>query len=104
MNWYIGQDIVSVKNHKQGLIKKGQVFVIKGLKNSWCKCNKVQIDVGVSDGSFGVNWCSTCRVNDTEKTYTNWLSENLFAPLDSIADITELTEILETTKPFEIKQ
>jgi hypothetical protein len=32
MNWYIGQEIVAVKGHSQGCFKKGDEFIIRGLK------------------------------------------------------------------------
>jgi hypothetical protein len=92
MNWYIGQEIVCVKTHSQGAIKRGQSFKIKGLRNSRCGCKTVLIDIGYTDNK--PLWlCDDCGRLGQDSSPVWWFDESLFAPLDQ--DISELTEILE---------
>ena len=92
MNWYIGQEIVAIQSHQQGVFKRGQSFKIIGLMKCACKCNVVWINIGLSLPNDG--WrCGKCGVEGYYRSLHAWPSENFFAPLDQ--DISELTEILE---------
>lgn len=108
MNWYIGQDIVAIRNHSQKAFKEGDLFTIISISKSKCsKCGSyVVLDIGMNNTS-PVGKMVQCaeshgliRVNEG----IWWFSEECFAPLDSLVNISELTEILETTAPFEINQ
>ena len=94
MNWYIGQDIVAVRDHGQGAFKRGDEFKIKGLTSSFCKCDAVQIDIGINPLANHSDY-SRCKICDT-RTYSPkiwWFSERNFAPLDPIKEaISELME------------
>lgn len=87
-NWYIGQDIVCIKTHSRGLIKEGDIFNIKALMN----CCQVSIDIGVLSPN-GLTHCSSCKKIFYPYPY-HWFSERLFAPLDTLTDISEIQEIL----------
>jgi len=88
MKWYIGQPIVAIRNHSQGIFKKGQEFSISGIRLCPCGCNMIQIDISIKSGT---EWeCDKSKYR--EHTAIWWLSERNFAPLDQ--DISELTEIL----------
>lgn len=90
MNWRIGQPIVAIKNHSQGRFKKGDEFIIKGLRTSSCFCpSKVLIDVGLPT----ITGRSGCKCGFWEVSKIVWFNSTSFAPLD--ANISELTEILE---------
>lgn len=97
-NWFINQDIVCIKTHSQGLVKEGDVFTIKGLREGYCKCTKVQINIGFTSIAT-TNKCSICHVGVKNTDSFSWLSENLFAPLDTLTDISEIEEIL--SQPIE---
>lgn len=92
MNWYIGQDIVAIKTSGCKRIKEGQVYSIKSLRQSNCKCPDVLIDVGLK--VKGGTHCARCR-NNTTNDGILWKKERLFAPLDSLVNIEELKEIAE---------
>lgn len=102
MNWYIGQPVVAVRTHSEGVVKKGQEFTIIGLQKPHCKCkDNVFIDVGVRECMDGYDEeeCPSCgHISAPNSTY--WFSETLFAPLDQ--DISELTEVLNSKQPFEL--
>ena len=93
MNWYIGQDIVAINNHKH--FKYGDEFKIKGLKSPFCKCGYIQIDIGMTDSSYDGVQCSKCKV-ETEFNGTLWFSEKNFAPLDPIKEA--ISELMEQTQ------
>lgn len=94
MKWYIGQPIVAIKNHPQGVFKKGDEFVIKGLRESICRCKEIDIDIdiGLYDETANAVQCDACGYFSLTSNKTWWFSESRFAPLDT--DISELTEIL----------
>ena len=100
--WYIGQKIVAIKDHSQGMFKKGDTFVIKGLRNCICKCEIVEIDINIRDNSN--MWeCPVCKMDGIEYTDIYWFHEDMFKPLEEATDenelekidISELTKILE---------
>lgn len=91
MKWYIGQPIVAIRNHPQGRFKKGQEFIIKGLRASNCNCEETEIDIGLIK-LYRISTCSFCNKDWTENTNSHFFSEKNFAPLD--VDISELTELL----------
>lgn len=91
MNWYIGQEIVCIRTHSQRKVIYGKTYVIKGLRETSCKCNYVLIDIGIRI-SFSKSFCYRCGdLNFADSI--GYFNEILFAPLDQ--DISELTEILE---------
>lgn len=100
MNWYIGQDIVAVIDQPQGDFKIGDTFVIHGISYFPCNCRDVVLDIGIRRN--GQQRCLACGQSEIDTNTIMWYSENRFAPLDTLADISELTEHLENTKPFEL--
>ena len=93
MNWYIGQEIVAIRNHPQRYFKKGNTFKIVGLQQGVCGCAGVDINIGFGGNTWKMQYCNKCgQTYDTNSTII-WFGEKNFAPLDQ--DISELTEILE---------
>ena len=92
-NWYIGQDIVCIKTHSEGVVKGGEIFHIKSLKIGFCKCVDVLIDVGQYASNIIVE-CSDCNITIKATDNIRWLADDLFAPLDTLTDISEIEEIL----------
>ncbi len=101
MNWYIGQDIVCIDDSgiESKPILNDTVYKIRGLKNSECKCGIV-IDVGIvflkpSEMKYVGHdiMCASCK---TKRPATKewFFREVRFAPLDSLVNISELTEVL----------
>ena len=96
IKWYVGQPIVYIQTHSQGIVKKGQEFVIKGIKS--CKCNDINLDIGILAPSNAL-YATSCECGNRIIDKIHWFSQQLFAPLD--VNISELTEIL--TKEFQEK-
>lgn len=93
--FYIGQDVVCIRSHSEGRVKEGEVFVIRGLMASPCKCGVLVLDVGINSNGNERYKCVYC--GDIVKKHPNvfWFGNALFKPLDELADISELTEVLE---------
>jgi hypothetical protein len=105
MNWYISQDIIAIVDHSRGVFKKGDVFTIRALKMPTCGCPIILIHIGrvMPFNHIGYNEsCANCGYSFRTHDPVEWFFESCFAPLDSLVDISELTEHLETTKPFEL--
>jgi hypothetical protein len=93
MNWYIGQEIVCIKTHSQGLVKRGGIYTIMGLQPSKCKCEGVDINVGIVGDAKSYSLCSDCHHIWFDFSSVHWFGEQLFAPLEYNQDaINELME------------
>ena len=93
--WYIGQEIVCIKKHSKNAVKLGEIYKIKGLSNSKCKCSHdVLIDVGIA-GTSNIGRCKNCNTVYNKSQEIWWLSEVLFAPLEYNQD--EINRVLEIT-------
>lgn len=101
--WRIGQTIVAIKDHSQRKFKQGDVFEINGLKKSFCKCVYTLIDIGISTVATHSE-CGHCNIIVKSNDNIHWFGEDMFKPIDEFANISELTELLENTKPFEINK
>lgn len=100
MNWHIGMDIVCIKTHSKGLIKEGDIFTIESLRQGCCS---IQIDIGINDTDEACNYTTICTdcggIINNGSSSTLWFHECLFAPLDSLVNISEIEEIL--SQPIE---
>ena len=71
----------------------GDVFICKGLNQSPCKCGHTVVDCGVKARSRFAG-CMVCK--QTWNSTTNiWFRADRFTKLDTLHDISELTEILQ---------
>lgn len=93
-NWYIGQDVVAIRTHEQHCFKEGDIFTIRGLRLSACTCcGEIQLDIGRCLPSDYICICNDCGVA-MDCNGIEWHSEYDFKPLDELADISELVEVL----------
>lgn len=46
IDFTIGDEVVCIKNHSTGLVKKGQTFKVFSMK--LCKCGKILINIGIN--------------------------------------------------------
>ena len=93
-DFYVGQEVVCIKSHSQGVVIKDTVYTIKKIKESPCNCRgMLWVDVGIPSPNY-FSRCTRCNRRHPASGIW-WLNSALFTPLDEIADIRELTEILE---------
>jgi hypothetical protein len=91
--FYIGQDIVAIKDHSQGRFKEGDIHIVKALREGFCNCVSLLIDIGVMD-NISINRCTKCRTTISDNKNTTWFGANYFKPLDELTNIDELKEVL----------
>ena len=95
MNFKIGQEVVCVKSHSQGIVKAGELYIIKDLKLC-ASCKTLDIDVGIINPTTHTG----CFCGKTFKSKASWFNYSLFKPLDELYN-KELNEIF-SKQPFEL--
>lgn len=95
----LGQKVVCLGKHPQGLLKDGEIYTVKDLM--LCpKCKHLAVDVGVKQTYIG----SGCHCGQFISGHENcWFSHTRFRPLDDLYNEElneELSEIF-TKQPFE---
>lgn len=99
----VGKDVVALRNSPYGDYKKDDVFPLIGIKISECKCNTLDLNIGQTFDNDNENlYCDVCNTSYHENSAIWWKDSIDFAPLDSLTNIDELTEILEQPL-FEVK-
>ena len=94
----VGKEVVAIKDHSTKWFLKGDVFVLKGIKQGCCKKCSMVLDIGIRPTREVVSHCPICGHYETTKIA--WFDSSSFVPLDDIS-ISELTEVLEK-EPFEL--
>lgn len=100
MNWYIGQEIVCIKTHSQGIVKKGDIYTIQSLRKPECGCRIVLIDVGIIQPDKAQLHCAICNYISKAIDHENsiwWISSRIFVPLEY--DKEAIEELIAITKP-----
>ena len=90
--FYVGQKVVAVASHSQGLFKQGQIFTIKSVFISKCKCNDWSVTIGYTSNNK-LKECSTCgAVWDNDFSF----SATRFAPLqESVFPSLTMSRVIE---------
>ena len=95
----VGQEVVCIKSHPEGVVKKGLIYTIRAIGE--CGCG-LQLDVGFIHPDGG-KWITLCCLDcDKEGVLgdsTWWLKSNRFIPLDEITAIEVLDEVQQITLP-----
>jgi hypothetical protein len=96
----IGQQVVCVKTHSQGIVKEGQVHSIKRI--ALCSCGYISLDVGITFNDGNLMVCTCGKKESINGTW--WLGAKLFRPLDDLYNtkIEELMNEVNEKKPFEV--
>ena len=66
----VGDKIVCVKTHSQGVVKKGQKFTITGVYDNFCLCRGYGITIGIIPSPYfqkDTTECTQCGVVHTTK-------------------------------------
>ena len=97
--WYVGQQIVAIKNHPQGKFRTGDTFTIQSISESKCICSFLNFDIGVIRTKDDFMKCVYCANKWMDKSNIWWFNESNFTPLQSIPDIEEAIEKLKEELP-----
>lgn len=93
--WYIGQKVVCVKSHSQGLVRSGVTYLISDVRQ--CECGRLSLNVGVADHH---RW-TECTIHQYDGSGCMrlkpthgfaWFYCALFRPLDALTETIERVE------------
>lgn len=92
IDYRAGDDIVCIRDHSQGIIKKGDVFTAVQLARVGCGC-LLYVDVGIkSDRQF--TRCAACGMTDEKTDDTWWFDARLFRRLLTRSEEEDLANVL----------
>jgi len=87
-----GDDIICVRDHSQGIVKKGDVYTAHKLERNGCGCIFL-VDVGLkSDRPF--TQCPVCKTNDEKTDDIWWIDARLFRRLLTKSEEADLADVL----------
>jgi len=79
MSFRVGQEVVCIKDHSQGVIKKGQTFIIKSIKTHVCGC--VGYDLGIKTDK-PLMGCGIHPGITKDTSGIHWIAGRILAPID----------------------
>ncbi len=94
--FYVGQEVVAIKDHPEGRFKKGQEFKIQGIRQSCCT---IQVNIGIKydfKNYNGYSICSKC-MSQTKSDGYSWYNQMSFAPKQHLSNTT-YNEVMEWIK------
>jgi hypothetical protein len=92
IDYRAGDDIICIKDHSQGVVKKGKVYTAHKLQRNGCGCILL-VDVGyTSDRPF--TQCPVCQTNDEKTDNIWWVDARLFRRLLTKSEEDDLAEVL----------
>lgn len=94
IDYTIGDDIVCIKTHSQGVVIEGNVYKCKALKGGKCNCkDKYLVDIGGKSVSDYSN-CRICGTRYEDADGVFWINASMFRKLDTLVNIDEIHELL----------
>jgi hypothetical protein len=95
--FYLGQKVVVVQDHSQGIIKKGEKFTVTGIRNVCCGW---RVTVGLRAGERlprfnGYYRCNQCNKRMYVGGQESLFCESLFAPIQDDFEAITFSKVLE---------
>ena len=92
IDYRAGDEIICIKDHSQGVVKKGEIYTAHELKRNGCGCILL-VDVGyISDRQF--TKCPACGMNDEKTDNVWWVDARLFRRLLTKSEEADLADVL----------
>lgn len=92
IDYRAGDDIICIRDHSQGIVKKGEVYTAHKLERNSCGC-LFYVDIGLtSDRPF--TRCPACGMNDEKTDDIWWIDARLFRRLLTRSEEADLAEVL----------
>jgi len=92
IDYRAGDEIVCIRDHSQGVVKKGEVYTAHKLQRNSCGC-LLYVDVGIkSDRPF--TRCPACETNDEKTDDVWWIDARLFRRLLTKSEEEDLADVL----------
>lgn len=100
----VGKKVICIKTHSGcAPIVKGKIFEVEGIRKSVCKCEGIEINVGIDGRGKGVS-CPRCGFKGDNPERYWWFAPTLFAPIEtqplSTTTVEELLEVIECTENY----
>lgn len=89
--FYVGQRVVAITSHSQGVIKKGEEFIIRANKKFDC-CGIWCVDIGQQPTTVLLD-CNCGQTHHQDKV--RWFGASLFVPIHENFQSITLEKILE---------
>jgi hypothetical protein len=86
----VGKRVIALTNNPEIFWGKGQVFVLLGLKENFCKCSPLLLDIGIRIPTAHISYCPDCAIVDWTFDLIGWCISASFAPCDD--SLSELTD------------
>jgi len=86
----VGKKVICIKDHSQGVVKKGQIFELHAIKKGVCGCGLIVFDIGKQNycDHYVCGSCNKDQLPNKDGIY--WLGSILFAPYDdSLSTLTD---------------
>jgi hypothetical protein len=92
IDYRAGDEVVCIRDHSQGIVKKGQVYTANQITRMGCGC-VLLVDVGLkSDRQF--TQCAACGMNDEKTDNIWWIDARLFRRLLTRSEEEDLADVL----------
>ena len=93
IDYRAGDEIICIKDHSQGIVKKGQIYTAEHLQRMDCGCIYL-VDIGLkSDRPFTM--CAVCETKHDKTDNIWWIDARLFRRLLTHSEEADLKEVLE---------
>jgi len=92
LDYRAGDDIVAIKDHSQGIYKKGDVFTAISLQRNGCGCI-ILVDIGLKSDRLYTK-CPVCGMNDEKTDNIWWVEARAFRRLLSRSEEEDLADVL----------
>ena len=104
IDYTIGDDIVCINDKKHSTnakppeVKEGTVYKCIGLRICPCGCNGYEVNIGLITNHTHIKCTNIYR----ETSKFTWKRASRFKKLDTLVDISELTDILQEPVTFKV--
>lgn len=93
--FYIGQEIVAIKDHSQGAFKKGDEFIVTDCYRNNCKCKMWGVTIGINHTTSSHN-CTACNTYNLTNLSKEWFfNVTCFAPKIQLSEFVSLKQFSE---------
>lgn len=98
----IGGRVEVIKNHSQGVVKKGEKYYIKDIIELSCG-HGIAVDLGIRDIERCITKCTSCK-NKFYSGKTFWINTKILRPIDEDFAEQTLGRILKEVKEEELQE
>jgi hypothetical protein len=92
----VGKKVICIKNHSQGVVKKGDVRELLGIRKALCKCGGLDLDIGIATHNVANNNCIVCNMQSLDIGGIYWFDSRIFAPYDDTLSTLTADELIES--------